>query len=362
MSEIRVNNVIADNGLDAVNFSKGINVSSGIITATTFSGAVSGTTGTFSGNVDIADTIYHTGDSNTKIRFPAADTITAETGGSERLRIASNGDIGLGTVPETDGQANSLYFANGNANIWGSSNVNLYTVVNSRYTGGAGWKYNNNGPASYVGQQSGLWSFHNSPSGTADAGATFTERMRISLDGKLESFGNRASANAQLFQNVSSTNPEGLYIQFTQAAPNTSSRHFLHCSDNVGSKAVIDTNGNSRNLNNSYGGFSDISLKENIVDAGSQWDDIKNVKVRVFNFKTESASDKRIGVVAQEIETVCPKVVDEVFDKNSDGELLETSIKSVKYSVLYMKAIKALQEAQTRIETLEADVAALKGS
>ena len=28
MSEIRVNNVIADNGLDAVNFTKGINVSS----------------------------------------------------------------------------------------------------------------------------------------------------------------------------------------------------------------------------------------------------------------------------------------------------------------------------------------------
>jgi hypothetical protein len=40
MSEIRVNNVIADNGLDAVNFSKGINVSSGIITATSFSGSV----------------------------------------------------------------------------------------------------------------------------------------------------------------------------------------------------------------------------------------------------------------------------------------------------------------------------------
>ena len=39
MSEIRVNNVIADNGLDAVNFAKGINVSSGIITATSFSGS-----------------------------------------------------------------------------------------------------------------------------------------------------------------------------------------------------------------------------------------------------------------------------------------------------------------------------------
>ena len=39
-----------------------------------------------------------------------------------------------------------------------------------------------------------------------------------------------------------------------------------------------------------------------------------------------------------------------------------TSTKSVKYSILYMKAIKALQEAQTRIETLEAKVAALEGS
>ena len=39
MSEIRVTNIIGETGTDAVNFSKGINVSSGIITATTFSGS-----------------------------------------------------------------------------------------------------------------------------------------------------------------------------------------------------------------------------------------------------------------------------------------------------------------------------------
>jgi len=50
------------------------------------------------GDVGIADTIFHIGDTNTKIRFPAADTITAETGGSERLRINSSGQIGIGTV------------------------------------------------------------------------------------------------------------------------------------------------------------------------------------------------------------------------------------------------------------------------
>ena len=44
----------------------------------------------------IGDTIQHIGDSNTKIRFPAADTITAETGGSERVRITSGGRVLIG--------------------------------------------------------------------------------------------------------------------------------------------------------------------------------------------------------------------------------------------------------------------------
>ena len=72
-------------------------VVTGILTATTFSGAVSGTTGTFTGDVDIADKIVHTGDTNTAIRFPSDDTITAEISGSERLRIDSSGKFCLGT-------------------------------------------------------------------------------------------------------------------------------------------------------------------------------------------------------------------------------------------------------------------------
>ena len=76
------------------------NSSTGALNATSINGnivggTVSGTTGTFTGDVDIADKIIHTGDTNTAIRFPAADTITAETGGSERLRITSDGKIGI---------------------------------------------------------------------------------------------------------------------------------------------------------------------------------------------------------------------------------------------------------------------------
>ena len=43
------------------------------------------------------------------------------------------------------------------------------------------------------------------------------------------------------------------------------------------------------------------------------------------------------------------------------AETNKEQVKGVKYSVLYMKAIKALQEAMAKIETLEADVKTLKG-
>ena len=51
---------------------------------------------TISGAVSIGDSIVHTGDTNTSIRFPAADTFAVETSGVERLRIGSAGQLGIG--------------------------------------------------------------------------------------------------------------------------------------------------------------------------------------------------------------------------------------------------------------------------
>ena len=81
----------------------------GVVTATSYAGDGSGLTGiaatdnvrtgifdvagvgTFRNDVNIPDKIIHLGDTDTAIRFPSADTITAETGGTERLRITSDG-------------------------------------------------------------------------------------------------------------------------------------------------------------------------------------------------------------------------------------------------------------------------------
>ncbi|MAK80458.1 tail fiber domain-containing protein [Phenylobacterium sp.] len=107
------------------------------------------------------------------------------------------------------------------------------------------------------------------------------------------------------------------------------------------------------NTNNNYGGISDQNLKENIVDANSQWDDIKALKIRNYNFKesTKFSTHRQIGVIAQELEA---SGMNGLVRDHEEGH------KSVDYSVLYMKAIKALQEGMTKIETLETKVAALE--
>ena len=139
-------------------------------------------------------------------------------------------------------------------------------------------------------------------------------------------------------------------------------------------KAEIESNGDFLSATGSYGTVSDQNLKENIADSGSQWNDIKAMRVRKYSWKKDKASEANmIGVVAQELESAgMGKLVTTNLESNpgddgapdaptldSDGN--QNSFKSVKTSVIHMKALKALQEAMERIEALEAKVASLGG-
>jgi hypothetical protein len=128
----------------------------------------------------------------------------------------------------------------------------------------------------------------------------------------------------------------------------------LNCYNNgTGNQLVVRDSGNVQNTNNSYGAISDVKLKENIVDASPKLADLMQVKVRSYNLKSDS-THKQLGVIAQELETVFPAMVEEAIDRDLEGNDLGTTSKSVKYSVFVPMLIKAMQEQQAIIESLKA--------
>lgn len=165
--------------------------------------------------------------------------------------------------------------------------------------------------------------------------------------------------------NTSTTSGGILFVAADRNTTNTSF-YFLSCYNYGGSayKLRIADSGNVTNTNGSYGTISDAKLKQDIVDATPQWDDIKNLRFRKYRLKSDVELDPNskplLGLVAQEAELVCPGLIEEHRDTDSENNDLGTTTKSIKTSVLYMKAVKALQEAQTRIETLEAQNAAFE--
>jgi hypothetical protein len=186
---------------------------------------------------------------------------------------------------------------------------------------------------------------------TADGASSPTERMRIMNNGVISAF-NSAGDSLNLY-NASSAGASNAFIYGLHSATNNVSGGTT--------SFIVYTNGNVVNTNNSYGAISDLKLKENIVNATSQWSDIKALQVRKYNFK-EGQTHTQIGLIAQEVELVSPGLVSESPDRDAEGNDLGTVTKSVNYSVLYMKVVKALQEAMERIETLEAKVAALESA
>ena len=131
----------------------------------------------------------------------------------------------------------------------------------------------------------------------------------------------------------------------------------------------IKNSGGFESLNNSYGPISsDERLKQDIVDASSQWEDIKNVRLKNYRYKNNPDGELQLGVIAQELEQVCPNLIIRRPASDSDiadsGNLIAEGddVLTFKASILYMKSVKALQEAMARIEELEAKVAALEAA
>ena len=214
-----------------------------------------------------------------------------------------------------------------------------------------------------------------STTGTADTGLWFpaadtvaastggTERLRIDSSGNVlvaqtsqtstEKFGVTQSATgssaARFYASSASYTNDIVQISCARSGATTEYNAFSVFDNNTTLQMLIRPNGNLLNTNNSYGSLSDVNLKENIVDATPKLDGLMQVKVRNYNLKDDANKIKQIGVIAQELETVFPGMIE------TDGD----GIKAVKYSVFVPMLIKAIQELKAIIDTQAAQIAAL---
>ena len=132
---------------------------------------------------------------------------------------------------------------------------------------------------------------------------------------------------------------------------NTSNYHYIGTTGGT-DRVLIYGNGNIVNTNNSYGALSDVKLKENIVDATPKLEKLQ--QVRVVNYNLIGETQKQIGVVAQELEEIFPSMIDETPDRDTEGNDLGTTTKSVKYSVFVPMLIKAIQELKAEFDAYKA--------
>jgi hypothetical protein len=160
---------------DGTGTSVGLNVGSGKVL--TVGGIASFADGSAS-----APTITNTGDTNTGIFFPAADTVGITTGGTERARVDSSGNLGLGVTPS----AWTTY-----TNVLQTPSISLATngaasVLGTNWYYDGQNRYKTTGYATLYVSTSGQHQFYTAASGTAgNILSSLTQAMTLDASGNL---------------------------------------------------------------------------------------------------------------------------------------------------------------------------------
>ena len=302
--------------------------------------------------------------------------------GSERARIDSSGRLLVGTSSSTSSKKlivvgssvneSSLWLGNNGA-APGSGNA-----FNALYFGnGTNGQdravrieaFQDGGFADLIGLR-----FFTQPSD----GTGPTERMRITNAGNLlvgtttipspggvasQTFLASNSSNTGswtgTFQSTGASSNRGIVVSYSGASPNDAFNEPFFFQDSTTPRFYVKSNGGINNYSANNANLSDRNVKKNITPAANTWDCIKEWEIVNYRYKDQpDDADLNLGVIAQQVAESCPELIT-VFEKAKDDQPEKLGVKEQQ---MYWMAIKALQEAQVRIEALEAEVAALKGA
>lgn len=258
---------------------------------------------------------------------------TASGTSTERVRVDSSGNVGIGTSSPGE-----------------RLRVQNTTGVNTTFTNSvdADVKINLTSGVALISPSTGVLAL----------GTSSTERMRIDTSGNL------------LVGTTSVFGAGGISIQPSAAAPtvdvkgsattNGSSVFNVYSTGASAYRFYVGMGGTISATSTTISSLSDSRLKENVRDLDVGLDAIMALKPRLYDWKEGKGADIKNarGFIAQEFETVFPDLIDEWRDPAPEGE---DPYKSVRQDLI-PTLVKAIQEQQAIITSLTDRITALEGA
>jgi len=260
------------------------------------------------------------------------------------ITIDSSENVGIGRTPDTDQYADLTVLALGNGStIYAAKTGSPYLdIIDNAFLNSAGnFEYQTSNVSSRMELGSGNITFHNAPSGTAGNTATFTERMRIDTNGKVQiSSDGVADGFLHIKQNYQTD--IGMSLNDTSGSGGTAMRFKV----NGSTKGEISFNTTST----TYSTSSDHRLKENVTTDWDATTRLKQLNPVRFNFIAD-ADTTVDGFLAHEVQSVVPEAITGTHNEvDDDGNPVYQSIDQSKLVPLLVKTI---QELEARIVALE---------
>ena len=272
------------------------------------------------------------------------DTSVVNIGSGQFYKDAS-GNVGIGTASPASfdatgrklvvgtgsgDQGMTIYSGTGNSNIFFASG----TTGSQAYNGYI--QYNQSSNAMLFGVNAGV------------------ERMRIDSSGNLlvgttsgtNHIIQKSNANDLVLSiiNSSATTPNGAKFNFSAAAPNNGTQTFWLANDTGGYRGGFLSNGGLQNYQANNSNLSDQREKKNIELAPNYLDKLCQIPVKTFLFNDQTDEDLNLGVIAQDIQAICPELVTESNWAGKDSpEKLRLSIYQTDLQYAMLKAIQELK-------------------
>ena len=285
-----------------------------------------------------APSIYSTGDTNTGLFFPAADTIAFSEGGVEAMRINSSGNVGIGT-------------ASANASLHVAGPLEGFPTGNGVSLGSGSGGY---GRITLIGPSGGFIDF-------STPGVNFKGRILCANSDNAMAFYTEATEKMRI------TSSGNVGIGTTTTASKLEVNGLIRANGITGRSGVSGTFSNPFNIYwtgsvaqlwidsvnvGTIAFTSDYRIKRNIqtqtTPALERVMQLRPVTYQMADYGTLFKQNEEIkeGFIAHEVQAVIPSGVDGAKDD-------KTKIQSLRLDAMLAVAIKAIQELTVRLEALE---------